>query len=300
MTYNAIPQVVLMGLSLVAAAGCWRGESDGGGEALGTSESAITSFNRLTMNNLTASSLGVAELSSAALSGNGLTLAQDSLLKSKKGREVLTFLMRCALPAGGKVSGSLGGKTYTFSGLIGLAPEWLGTPLSKSERRWVSACMLAHVNGYDNEVAISLRGSNPALATSAAEMDEYAVEEMSFYGDVFDPDGPTMYACAGDGPQTTCPGPPGEQMARRSCDEDEPCLMQVPGPCHDMTLSGADACEGGSSGLSSGCHSTLKPSGNAWPAGNSSYLEVITVYMSPGDFEDYFDCDYIGLLESTP
>ena len=90
------------------------------------------------------------------------------------------------------------------------------------------------------------------------------VEEMSFYGDLFNPNQASMYACAGKGPQGACYTDMGAYKAQRSCDEDEdedePCMVQVPGPCHP------------------------------------SYLEVVTVYMKPSDFEDYYDCDDIDLL----
>jgi hypothetical protein len=260
-------------------------------EALGSRESSVTSSNRLTMNHLEASSLAVTQLSTAALTSNGSTLAQSRLLKSKKSRDVLVYLVKCALPSGQSISGSSGGKSYTFSGLIGLAPDWVSTPLSTSARRWVSACILAHVNGYSEQVPISLRGDHPALTTTDAEVVQYGVEEMSFYGDIFGSSDKSMFVCAGSGPQAAGAADPDEYLPQRSCDEDESCLLTFPGACHDVTQSGADACEGGGAGWSSGCHATLKPIGQSWPLGDPAYLEVITVHLHPSDFEHYYDYD---------
>jgi hypothetical protein len=285
-----------IGLALASATGCLGNEREGDPEALGTRESAAMSLNRLTMNHLNASSLGVTQLSAAALSSNGTTITQSALLTSKSRRDVLTYLVRCALPMGMKISGSSGGKSYAFSGLIGLAPEWLGAPLTTSGRHWVSACMLAHVNGYEEQVPISLRGAHPALATSAAEVVVYAVEEMAFYGDIFDANKNLMFACAGKGAQAAYTADPDEHMPRRSCDEDDPCLLNVPGPCHDITLLGAGACEGGGAGLSSSCHASLKPGNQGWPAGDPAYAEVITVYMELSDFEEYYNYDDFDVL----
>jgi hypothetical protein len=296
MKYTSLFWRAFVALALVSASGCGEKEGNEGEEALGALESSITSINRLTMNHLQASSLGVTKLSTEALSIDGLTLAQNDLLKSKNRRDVLTYLVKCALPVGTTLSGSSGGKSYTFSGLIGLAPEWLNAPLSASGGHWVSGCILAHINGYNDEVHISLRGDHPALATSAAERAAYGVEEMSFYGDIFGQDDDLLYACAGEGPQASCPADPDEYRPQRSCDEDEPCLLHVPGPCHDITLSGDDACEGGAAGLSSGCHPTTRPNGQAWATGDPAYLEVVTVYMNASDFEDYYECGGGGIV----
>lgn len=291
MKHQSMFLAAFLGLSFASAAGCEESEPEGGPELIGTAEFAVETFNRLTMNHLNASSLGVTQLSTAALSSNGTTFAQSSLLSTKSRRDVLTYLVRCALPDGMKISGSSGGKSYAFSGLIGLAPEWLGAPLTTSGRHWVSACMLAHVNGYNKQVPISLRGAHAALATSAAEVVAYPVEEMAFYGDIFGAND-VMFACAGKGPQAAYAADPDDDLgARRSCDEDEGCLVNVPGPCQDIMLSGADACEGGGAGLPSSCHGSLKSSNLGWPAGDTAYPEVITVYMKTSDFEDYYDFD---------
>lgn len=291
----------LLGGILLATAGCSAGEGDamtssgGSREDLAVAEGSLSSSNRLSMNRLKASSLGVVDLSTAPLSANGLTLAPTSLLSTKDGRDVLTYLIRCALPAGEKLDGTWNGKVYSYSGLVGVAPEWLAEPLSPSGRRWMSACLLAHVNAYGEEVHISLRGAHPALTTSLVEAAEYSIEEMSFYGDIFTPGGEAMFACAGKGLQVAHPEDPDEYQAKRSCEEDEPCAITIAGPCYDLTPSAMDACEGGSGDWYTGCHASATKRGTAWSDGDEPFAEVITVSLHPDDFEDFYGSG--GLIE---
>jgi hypothetical protein len=276
---------------LLAQTGCSGEEAMDGqepSEETGVDQAALSSSNRLSMNRLNAGSLEVVKLSTAPLSADGLTLAPTTLLGSKAGRDVLTYLVRCALPAGQNVSGAAGGKVYSFSGLVGVAPTWLTQSLSLSGRRWMTACLLAHVNAYDEEVPISLRGDHPALSTTASESAQFTVEEMSFYGDLFANGTPGMFACAGKGLQIKWPEDPDEYQAKRSCSSKEECSMSVPGPCYDITPSATDSCEGGSTDWYSGCHATANERGDGWSAGDSSYSEVITVYMKPADFADFY------------
>jgi hypothetical protein len=282
----------LFGGSLLAQTGCsvLAGEEamEEASEETGVYEAALSSSNRLSMNRLKAGSLEVVKLSTAPLSADGLTLAPTSLLGSKAGRDVLTYLVRCALPAGQNVSGAAGGKVYSFSGLVGVAPTWLTQSLSLSGRRWMTACLLAHVNAYDEEVPISLRGNHPALSTTVAESAQFTLEEMSFYGDLFADGTQGMFACAGKGLQMKWPEDPDEYQAKRSCSSKEECSMSVPGPCYDITPSTTDACEEGVGGWYSGCHATAKERDDEWIAGDPSYSEVITVYMKPTDFAEFY------------
>ena len=57
------------------------------------------------------------------------------------------------------------------------------------DKGWISACLLARVNGYADSVAISIRGPHKALDTGPEELTRYPVEEGAFYGEYFDPAG---------------------------------------------------------------------------------------------------------------
>jgi hypothetical protein len=119
------------------------------------------------------------------LSNNLYSLASNDLMSTAEGREVLKYVIGCAIPSGVTLTGSKSGVTYNFTGEIGLAPSWLNRGLRESEQRWVSACLLARVNRFGVPVSISIRGDHSALAVTATEAHDYTVEEGAFYGNVF-------------------------------------------------------------------------------------------------------------------
>jgi hypothetical protein len=73
-------------------------------------------------------------------------LADPTLASTAAKREQLKYLVRCALPAEVALYADIEGERFTFPGSIGLAPRWLTEAMTPSEERWVSACLLAHVN----------------------------------------------------------------------------------------------------------------------------------------------------------
>src|SRR5262249_51018705 len=70
-------------------------------------------------------------------------------------------------------------------GGLSLAPQWKTRGLTADERAWVSACVVARVNKFGITVHISMRGSNPGLATTAQEETDYSHREGAFSGDIF-------------------------------------------------------------------------------------------------------------------
>jgi hypothetical protein len=176
----------------LALAGCVVDELD----AVETSsvEEELTASNRLASNRLASNRLASNRLASNSL--GAAALSASSLIDSADGREVFSYIVSCALPTGKSVtvSDSLG-TSYTFAGEIGLAPAWQTTQPTVAERRWVTACLLARTNYYGVPVQISMRGSNAALATTTLETSTYKIAEGAFYGDLFDPNGQTWFAC---------------------------------------------------------------------------------------------------------
>jgi hypothetical protein len=285
---------LLFGSALVsfAASGCSWDAGEAHEEPIGAHSEAISSTNRLSMNRLKASSLHFKKLATGALSANGVKLIPTSLVESKDGRDALEYLLRCALPEGLVLKATWSGKVYQFHGLIGLAPTWINQPLSQNGRRWVTACLLAHVNGYGKEVFISLRGGAASLTTTPDETAQFTKEELSFYGDIFKEIGqPEMYACAGKDVLANCPDLLGKYKAGRACKPSEPCSIKVPGPCYDDTPLAQDACGSEDGGLYSDCHACTEPLVTGWPAGSTSYSEVVTVFLRPTEFEEFYgDC----------
>jgi len=155
--------------------------------------SELTSANRLSANRLSANRLSANRLSANSLSASSLETA--ALAATEDGRDVLSYIVSCALPTGSSVELAVDDIVYSFPGSIGLAPGWAtGTP-TVAERHWVTACVLARTNLYGISVQLSIRGAHPALKTTTTEMSQYSLIEGAFYGDLFDPNGPQLYAC---------------------------------------------------------------------------------------------------------
>lgn len=298
MFYSRIPAGVAAAMCLFSA-GCLTGESeDGAEELLGTTSQAAVSTNRLSLNRLSLNSLAMKTLSTTKLSADGATLSQTNLVSTSDGRELLVYIVECALPQNATLKGKHNNTTYTFKGRLGVAPEWVNTPLTKSAQRWMTACLLAHTNAYNVSVPISLRGSLPALTATQAEKNDFSIEEASFYGNIFTPedDELSIYACAGEGIQTVCATDDYDEdekyLPRRGCDPDEECKFHVPGPCYDLSAAAVDSCGTVMEDGYSSCHSTAKPRPGQWSAAQADYTEVVTVYLRPQDFEDFYeDCD---------
>jgi hypothetical protein len=126
-------------------------------------------------------------------------LADPTLASTAAKREQLKYLVRCALPADVTVYADIEGERFTFPGSIGLAPRWLTEAMTPSEERWVSACLLAHVNYFGKHVQISIRATGvavPELQASADEQQTYTIFEGGFFGNLFAPT-PVAYTCQG-------------------------------------------------------------------------------------------------------
>jgi hypothetical protein len=78
----------------------------------------------------------------ARASLHGSSLAKQQLVASAAGRDLLTRVVSCALPAGSSITGlAADGTPYQFAGSLGLAPTWADHPASAAERRRVIACV---------------------------------------------------------------------------------------------------------------------------------------------------------------
>lgn len=160
------------------------------------------SANRLSANRLSANRLSANRLSANRLSANRLELdvrSAEGLLATPEGREVLSFLISCAMPEDQTLVASYGGETFEFFGELGLAPRWAHHPLDRKGRRWVSACLFARVNANNVTVPVSLRGPHAQLTASDDEREGWPLEEGAFFGDYFVPEDEPIqwFACRG-------------------------------------------------------------------------------------------------------
>lgn len=112
--------------------------------------------------------------------------AVSGFMATEEGREVLGFIVSCALPDGFTlVATASDGTAFEYFGELGLADEWLTHPLKKAGRGWVSACLFARVNDSDVPLPISMRGPHQALSATSDERAGWSLEEGAFYGDYF-------------------------------------------------------------------------------------------------------------------
>jgi hypothetical protein len=246
------------------------------------SQQALT-MNRLTMNGLVTNRViatAIAENSLAVGRTDGALQANpvsDPMLATPEGREYFSYIVSCALPQGDVVAASTG----HYEGSMGLAPEWEHRAMTTSEKRWVSACLLARVNAYGISVELSLRGDHAALAAGDAELEVFTQPEGAFYGDVFASDATKMemVACRG---AAQAAGESGA-LVNRDCTEPAGngltvCGFKYAGDCLDFSpqTPSAYACSYQLNGYQD-CHK--RPSAGMWEPG-SGHSEVITSFLA--------------------
>ncbi|CAN5853865.1 hypothetical protein BH11MYX3_BH11MYX3_10500 [soil metagenome] len=245
-------------LCVAALAGACVGEL---GDELGMSETqdALTSTNRLSSNRLSSNRLSSNRLSSNRLSSNSLEV--QGLAATESGREVLSYIVGCALPIGQSLTIAVAGVTYTYPGWIGLAPGWATRVPTVSERRWVTSCLLSRTNVNGVPVNISMRNdSNLSLVTSAAERALYTQAEGSFYGDLF-ATVPVTYACSNRG-WSQLSGP------------FRACALSPDGHTTDCGFTYTGSC------ASTTCTDKTAPFGGC-KGGATVYSEVVTIFLTP-------------------
>jgi hypothetical protein len=237
MARNTDLRVLGLGLVSIWAVGC-----GGGPEIEETSDNAL-SMNALSMNALSMNALSMNALSMNALSMNALSMnaLQSNALVADKlrdplARELLKYVVSCALDDGDSVKLTIDGTKYVFPGSLGLATEWgeRGGKCDGECQRWVSGCVLARVDYLGVAKQISLRGANRALKTTRQETRDFTEREATYYANLFI-DGAPKYACLS----------PGQKQIERVCgDSLDNCPMEVVGSC-----ARACAYEGGTGGF---------------------------------------------------
>ena len=200
------------------------------------------------------------------------------LIATDAGREVLTFIVSCALPEGTSlVATGPGDITYEFFGEIGLAKEWLHNALDNEGRGWMSACLFARTSGSHVPVPLSMRGQHRALALAPGEAETYTLEEGAYYGDYFTPDNEST-ACRGE--DKFLLGNVGS-LGERVCTETNPpdaaltvCGFRYAGACGDFAP--AHACKHFSvHDAYRACHAQPIVSHDH----SKRYQQVITIYV---------------------
>ena len=128
-------------------------------------------------------------------------LRNDSLAHTEQGRQLLKYMVKCALAEADSVFVNVDGVKHVFPGKLGWVPDWVDRSMTDVEKRKLSACMAAHTNFFKKTVQISLRSDDPVapegFRTTAAEREKFPFFEGGFFGNYF-AEHPVSYVCLGD------------------------------------------------------------------------------------------------------
>lgn len=266
----------------------------------------VGTHNRLATNRLATNRLATNRLATNRLATNSLSKLvanpdTSGILDTEDGREVYSYVVSCALPAGTTIHAYVPGATDTapdanyscvggqceFHGSLGLVPSWLDHRLNTPGKGWISACLFARVNLHNTAETISLRGRNDGLIVSTDEAEQYPIEEGAFYGNIFfdDPDEsvpPEWFACRGYHQSLGDDG----GLALRDCAEEDPanpgytyCGFKYAGDCRDFTpeFPSPYACSS-YDGTYNNCH---EDAANGHWGNSRKHRQVITSFVSP-------------------
>ncbi|WP_437967902.1 hypothetical protein WMF04_00775 [Sorangium sp. So ce260] len=148
------------------------------------------SLNALSLNALSLNALSLNALSLNSLPSNALSAIKDPGANGAVSRELLRYVVSCALRADQTFSfswtDSAGvSRPEVFRGDLGYAHWWATTPIGNNTyvQRQITACLAARMNWYGVSVRISLR--NNEMPSTAAERTAFPVREGAFWGNMF-------------------------------------------------------------------------------------------------------------------
>lgn len=274
MMTNSILPLCTMFACTVSVLGCIAPEgADDETESVATTQEAALISNALISNALISNALISNALISNALISNSLTsnalisnALTSSALTDPNAREVLKYIVGCALPADAKVNFTVNGVDYSYPGALGLAPKWgnANGECNTACQEWVSACVLARVNYLGQPVSISVRGDHPALTPTPAEIAAYTYREGAYYGNLF-LSTPVRDACVA----------PARSGLPRVCGPTlDGCVVKMIGGCTAV-------CEGSAGyGTFTNCADHAKTNGQ-FPVGTHFYPTAVTVFLDP-------------------
>ena len=217
-------------------------------DALGINALGVNALgvNALGVNALGVNALGVNALGVNALGVNGLNWMHESSATNSDRVQLLKYLAKCALgptqylAAHAAHAGCVGHPTYY--GIYGLAPNWPTQGMTDLyEQRWVTACVLAHVNQKGTPQAISLHGVHPGFASTPAERATMYASEGRYWGNLFRRE-QWKNVCRSIGRGTGYDSPKNlDLILGRSCADDGCSIMTNNGNCPSSGLIASTA-----------------------------------------------------------
>lgn len=234
--------VSLMGTILLAAA-CGAGPGEGAVDGIDWSVEESPMGGPVGLNGLDPADFWAPEnqaalrsLGAGALLEGGGELVSTALLDSAGGRSVLGYAIRCALDEGNPVERG----DFTFDGRIGLATAWASRGLTTPEQRWMTACLLQHLNGLGANVPIMLIGSHSALDPVPGEdTSNFNVPDATAYGNLF-ANTPKAYVCANVPLDLTCGVGLSTDLLTRLCGLSPTCGVSILNLCALSCSYGAE------------------------------------------------------------
>ena len=127
-----------------------------------------------------------------ALRPNGLS-GSNGLITTTEGRNTISYIVRCALPAGHSITKTYNGTTYTFAGSLGVGAGWENGACDTNCQQMVSACVMAHVNTTGRHIGIYL---DSPVVLGLGRSNKYPMQEGAFFGNIF-VSPPQAYYCNG-------------------------------------------------------------------------------------------------------
>jgi hypothetical protein len=201
-------------------------------------------------------------------------LTSTSLLDSPEGREVLHYVVGCAVALGTTVATSMPG--VSFEGAVGLAADWQKAPMADERlQRWETACLLQTLNGLNSHVPILMVGHNDALAVDPhVDVSSFTYPDATMFGNIFPPPVPrvpSVFACIDKVVAERCGNGTSSYANKRICDSSPTCGLSLLLPsCKEWCTFEKDG--------SARCQT---------PAGEV-YDETITTFLTEDGFADSY------------
>jgi hypothetical protein len=195
--YMHITRLALSSLMLIAGLGCVE-EPVHEGELVNeiATQNGLPAINGLSTQNGLGTQNGLSTQNGLGTQ-NGLKDG-SSLMSTDAGRKTVSYLVKCALPANRSITKKdQYGRSYTFTGALGVAPTWETGSCGQTCQQWVSACIVAHINTAGISVplwVVATPLSQPQIGWGLSPT--YPNQEGSFFGNIF-VSPPVMHYCNG-------------------------------------------------------------------------------------------------------
>src|SRR5262245_48207334 len=154
-------------------------------------------FNGMSFNGMSFNGMSFNGMSFNGLSTSGGLSSTVGLMTTEGGRQFVDYMVKIAYPAGHSLTKQdQYGKSYTFQGALGVAPEVENGICDVDCQEKLSAALLAHVNNSGLHVGIWLVGPDNGIGWGSSP--DFPFQEAAYFGNLFGGNMPGNY-CSGKG-----------------------------------------------------------------------------------------------------